>query len=76
MRIAQESTLEAGRMKLRKMMEDDADDVMAIFSDKEMFRYTNSNVDLSADSFSIGKSQALAMIESWNQDSNLILISD
>jgi|GEM_PF-1117434 len=72
MKTANEPLLHTERLLFRRIQEYDWNDIIEMYSDKEMFRYTNSDMDLNADSFPIEKTQALSMIESWEKDDDLL----
>ena len=64
--------LETERLILREIRETDIDDVREIFSHREMFLFTNSDVDLSGDPVSFKDSQVLNWISSWRNDRDLL----
>ena len=72
MHIIEEPILETERLILRKINVDDADDIQEIYSDKEMFVYTNSDISLEAEPFFITKKTAFVMITSWENDKELL----
>ena len=72
MKIAQETLLNTERLCLRKIQKRDLEDIIEIYSSKEIFQYTNSDMDLSSEFFHIEKDCALSMIESWETDGDLM----
>lgn len=64
--------LESERLLLREILLSDVDDVYEIYSKKEVYLYTNSDIDISSDRVDIEKEQITEFLESWKNDDDLI----
>jgi len=65
-------SLESDRLVLRKSLITDADDFFEIYNNREMFLYTNSDIDIHTDSFKLTKEQVIGFLESWEADKDLL----
>jgi ribosomal-protein-alanine N-acetyltransferase len=70
--LKQVPLLESERLMLREFLISDVDDVYEIYSKKEVYLYTNSDIDLSSNCVDIEKEQVTEFVESWKIDDDLI----
>jgi len=65
-------SLESNRLKLRKPVIADADDFYEVYNDRKMFIHTNSDIDISPDSFCLKMEHILNFLSSWENDYDLL----
>ncbi len=70
--LKQVPLLESERLLLREILSSDVDDIYEIYSKKEVYLYTNSDIDISSDRVDIEKEQVAEFVESWKNDDDLI----